>query len=417
MMKRSWISNLFARPSTRTIRRAPRQVHLALEALEDRWVPSTIVVNNPSDTPVTGLIDLRQAIAMANTHVGDDQITFDKTVFNTPKTISLDSASSGWAAVAGPAGCSGGCGGSQPPSRDDDHRRQYRLRQLQRQPLNYGRVTLSNCKHQRQLGGSGRGCLPGRTNAFGYIGETTGAAGLLTPVSARSAATRPPRQWRRLGHPASVRPGRPISLSATTPPLTVAACLPTALSGTFDGTTILNNCTVSGNTAGAMAATSNTSRKDRRPTPRSAAAAGATAVASPGHASRFSTINLTRRPLRGGIARPAAARQSPIKRSATAASAPCSPHGRGITKFSSLSLNDCTVNANQVNGAAALGGGIYAREHRSVKDSTPSTAARRRAPWRARRRIYSLDSIGSLASNVRQQGISIFFDIFSYVGA
>ena len=36
-----------------------------------------------------GLIDLRQAIAMANTNVGDDQITFDKTVFNTPKTITL----------------------------------------------------------------------------------------------------------------------------------------------------------------------------------------------------------------------------------------------------------------------------------------------------------------------------------------
>src|SRR4029077_14923791 len=38
---------------------------------------------------VTGLIDLRQAIAMANKNVGDDQITFDQTAFNTPKTITL----------------------------------------------------------------------------------------------------------------------------------------------------------------------------------------------------------------------------------------------------------------------------------------------------------------------------------------
>ena len=89
MIKRSWIRNLFARPFTRTIRKSPRRIHLALEALEDRWVPSTIVVNNPTDIPVAGLIDLRQAIATANTNVGDDQITFDKTVFNTPKTILL----------------------------------------------------------------------------------------------------------------------------------------------------------------------------------------------------------------------------------------------------------------------------------------------------------------------------------------
>jgi len=89
MKMHSWIRNLFARPVNRPFCRAQFRARPALEVLEDRWVPSAIVVNNPTDTPVAGLIDLRQAIAMANTNVGDDTITFDKTVFNTPKTITL----------------------------------------------------------------------------------------------------------------------------------------------------------------------------------------------------------------------------------------------------------------------------------------------------------------------------------------
>jgi hypothetical protein len=61
-----------------------------LMALEARSLLSTIVVNNPTDVPVMGQIDLRQAIAMANTNGGNETITFDKTVFNTPQTITLD---------------------------------------------------------------------------------------------------------------------------------------------------------------------------------------------------------------------------------------------------------------------------------------------------------------------------------------
>jgi fibronectin-binding autotransporter adhesin len=57
--------------------------------MEVRCVPSTIVVNNPTDTPVIGLIDLRQAIVQANTNGGVETITFDKTVFKTPRTITL----------------------------------------------------------------------------------------------------------------------------------------------------------------------------------------------------------------------------------------------------------------------------------------------------------------------------------------
>ena len=60
--------------------------------LEGRALLSTIVVNNPTDTPVAGKTDLRQAIALANTNGGAETITFDKTVFNTPQTINLDPA-------------------------------------------------------------------------------------------------------------------------------------------------------------------------------------------------------------------------------------------------------------------------------------------------------------------------------------
>ncbi len=61
----------------------------SLEALEGRVVLSTIVVNNPTDTPVTGKIDLRQAIVEANTKGGTETITFDSKVFKTPQTITL----------------------------------------------------------------------------------------------------------------------------------------------------------------------------------------------------------------------------------------------------------------------------------------------------------------------------------------
>src|SRR5215472_693350 len=46
MSMRSWIRDLFARPSTRPIRKAPRRARLSIEALEDRTVPSVSVLNN-----------------------------------------------------------------------------------------------------------------------------------------------------------------------------------------------------------------------------------------------------------------------------------------------------------------------------------------------------------------------------------
>ena len=47
------------------------------------------MVNNPTDTPVAGETDLREAITLANAIAGANTITFDATVFATPQTIIL----------------------------------------------------------------------------------------------------------------------------------------------------------------------------------------------------------------------------------------------------------------------------------------------------------------------------------------
>jgi parallel beta-helix repeat protein len=57
-------------------------------ALESRALLSTIDVNNPTDTPVTGQIDVRQAITQANQDGGGDTIDFSS-LFDTPQTITL----------------------------------------------------------------------------------------------------------------------------------------------------------------------------------------------------------------------------------------------------------------------------------------------------------------------------------------
>jgi parallel beta-helix repeat protein len=57
-------------------------------ALDGRELLSTIVVNNPTDTPVANQIDLRQAITQANSDGGGDTIVFSS-LFNTPQTITL----------------------------------------------------------------------------------------------------------------------------------------------------------------------------------------------------------------------------------------------------------------------------------------------------------------------------------------
>jgi parallel beta-helix repeat protein len=51
MTMHSWVRNLFARPVTRTIRKAPHQLRPALEVLEDRWLPS-FAMALPTAVPV-----------------------------------------------------------------------------------------------------------------------------------------------------------------------------------------------------------------------------------------------------------------------------------------------------------------------------------------------------------------------------
>ena len=49
MTMHSWINRLFTRPATSTVRRPQRRFRPGLEALEDRTVPATFVVNSPLD--------------------------------------------------------------------------------------------------------------------------------------------------------------------------------------------------------------------------------------------------------------------------------------------------------------------------------------------------------------------------------
>ena len=46
MTMRSWIRRFFTRPAGHTVRRTPRRFRLALEALEDRCVPSTSTLHS-----------------------------------------------------------------------------------------------------------------------------------------------------------------------------------------------------------------------------------------------------------------------------------------------------------------------------------------------------------------------------------
>jgi hypothetical protein len=83
------IRNRFATINRRAVRKASSRIRPTLMALENRRLLSTIVVNNPTDTPKTDQIDLRQAIALANTNGGNETIVFDSKVFSTPQTIKL----------------------------------------------------------------------------------------------------------------------------------------------------------------------------------------------------------------------------------------------------------------------------------------------------------------------------------------
>src|SRR5437764_325049 len=61
-----------------------------VQTLEQRTLLSTVVVNTTLDNPhAAGLISLRDAVVTANA-TANTAITFSATVFNTPKTITLN---------------------------------------------------------------------------------------------------------------------------------------------------------------------------------------------------------------------------------------------------------------------------------------------------------------------------------------
>src|SRR5580765_4130942 len=67
MTMRSWIRNLFARPFGHTIRKAPHRARLCVEALEDRLVPATLMVNTLADnTANDNHLSLREAVNAVN---------------------------------------------------------------------------------------------------------------------------------------------------------------------------------------------------------------------------------------------------------------------------------------------------------------------------------------------------------------
>jgi predicted outer membrane repeat protein len=94
MFKPTVICKLFATGSPRNPRRSSTRLRPALMALDERQLLSgivvhdPIVVDNPTDIPRAGQIDLRQAIEKANTQGGRNTINFSS-VFDTRQTITL----------------------------------------------------------------------------------------------------------------------------------------------------------------------------------------------------------------------------------------------------------------------------------------------------------------------------------------
>src|SRR5438105_8189630 len=75
---------------SRRKRRAVAHSRPALERLEDRLQPTVYLVTNANDT---GPGSLRGALDSANFNADPDQIVFDSSFFNVPRTISLDDES------------------------------------------------------------------------------------------------------------------------------------------------------------------------------------------------------------------------------------------------------------------------------------------------------------------------------------
>ena len=194
--------------------------------LEDRCVPSTIVVNNPTDIPVLGKIDLRQAIVQANTNGGNETITFDKTVFKTPQTINLNggqlelSDKTGTETITGPAaGVTVNAGG---------HSRVFQVDASVTASISGLTITGGNAGNAGDGGGVLNDGALTLTNCTVKGNSAYNGGGLANYGTADADQLHRQRQLRRYGNGNGYGNGGGVA---------------------NDGTATLTNCTVSGNSA------------------------------------------------------------------------------------------------------------------------------------------------------------------------
>ena len=98
-------------------------------------------MNNPTDTPVAGETDLRQAITLANSLTGANTISFDPTVFADPQTITLNGTQLSLTNTTGTEAI------TEPGGGRDDQRKPYQ-RGVPGQPECHG-VDLRTDDHRR----------------------------------------------------------------------------------------------------------------------------------------------------------------------------------------------------------------------------------------------------------------------------
>ena len=274
MMTRSWIRRLFARPVTGTIRKAPHRAGPALEALEDRCVPSTFVVDNPTDTPVAGETDLRQAITLANSTTGANTIAFDSTVFNTPQTITLTgsqlelSNTSGTETITGPAAGVTVNGNNASRVFQVDANVTASISGLTITGgnsasngggvNNYGSLTLTNCtvSGNSASGGSGGGldnyggtlALINCTVSGNHADNGGSGGGLYTGYAGRTTLTNCTVSGNSAGSGGGLYNFGTLALTNCTVSGN-SASTGGGLDNNYGGTATLTNCTVSGNSA------------------------------------------------------------------------------------------------------------------------------------------------------------------------
>ncbi len=382
--------------------------------------PSTFVVNNPTDTPVAGKTDLRQAIALANSSAGDNTITFDPTVFKTPQTIALGGTQlelanlTGTETIVGPkAGVTVSGGGLS------------RVFQVDAGvTASFAGLTLSGGTTSGSGGGlfsSGTATLTGCTlsgdsaTAFGGSGGGMFNSGTLTLTGCTLSGNSGPHYGHGAGllntGTAATATLTNCTVSSNTAPyggglwnngtLALSGCTVSGNSSNFGGaldnfakatftnctisgnsagingggldnllfaTATLTNCTVSGNSATNGGGLNNGFRGSMTVTGSNVKAN--TAVVGGGIANQ-ATLSVASSNIINNTATSKGGGLSTTSGSATLANCVINSNqvvnpsgtalGGGIDcENSTLSLTSCTVNANQANGTTAPGGGAYA---------------------------------------------------------